>query len=111
MGKLWDFCKVNVKYGNWTNDGSCQPLRAEIECGKKSLGIQHQSRSCADGKYDKCLNSKTKRNVSCEINPKSFSQCQGQFEQKLFSYFGLENNVMKIKKNKLNLIFDFRINE
>ena len=84
MGKLRDFCKVNVKYGNWSNNGSCQPLSAEIECGEKILGTQHQSRSCNDGKYDDCLTSKTKRNVSCEIDSANFSQCQGQFEQKIY---------------------------
>ena len=90
MGKLRDFCEVNVKYGNWTNNGNCQPSTAEIECGKKILGIQHQSRSCTDGTYYKCLTSKTNRNVSCEINSASFSQCQGQFEQKIYIFFVLK---------------------
>ena len=92
MGKLRDFRKVNVKYGNWSNDGTCQPLRAEIECGEKILGTQHQSRSCTDGKYYDCLTSKTKRNVSCEIDSANFSQCQGQFGQKIYIFL-----VLKLK--------------
>ena len=50
--------------GIWVNDGFCKALGPDTSCGP---GDQVQRRNCIDGTIDKCMDTDSIRNTSCDL--------------------------------------------
>ena len=48
--------------GPWTNNGKCQAVGQNPDCGP---GTQIQIRSCTDGTIDKCTDEEKERAITC----------------------------------------------
>ena len=56
---------IEKEFSVWTNNGSCEALDQKRGCGS---GQQHQVRSCSNGTLEKCIESDTKRVISCKLH-------------------------------------------
>ena len=64
----------NIRLGNWTSDGICEPITVGKTCGP---GNQRQTRTCSDGTVNKCVPSDRERTVNCTEAGTPLPQCPG----------------------------------
>ena len=64
---------VPKTFGPWENDGACQAIGQNPECGP---GVQAQIRSCTDGIIEKCTEVvDTERSVPCSSAGTTLPEC------------------------------------
>lgn len=55
---------MEKQLGSWRNIGSCEAIVEDTFCGP---GNQAQTRTCFDGKTDKCISSDRERTILCSL--------------------------------------------
>ena len=60
----WIIVPENKTLGQWSDYGTCVAIGDDKSCGP---GNQHQRRDCADGSADKCEDSHSRQQISCNL--------------------------------------------